>query len=88
MSLAIDFAFNLIMATPSSACLAPILRVYFQAVASVPSFLVWDEVDDLLGTVSKLSLCPLARSVVGVCSTIGGERGHLKFAKTTFRSRF
>ena len=46
------------------------------------------EVDDLLGAVSKLSLCPLTRSAVGVCLTISGRRGHSKFTKTMFRSRF
>ena len=46
------------------------------------------EVDDLLGAVSKLSLCPSTRSVVGVCSAIGSGRGRPKFAKTTFRSWF
>ena len=46
------------------------------------------EVDDPLGAVSKLSLCPYTRSVVGECSMIGGGRGRPKFAKTTFRSQF
>ena len=36
------------------------------------------EVDDLLSTVSKLSLCPSTRSAVGVCSTISGGKGHPK----------
>ena len=47
-----------------------------------------DEVDDLLGAVSKLSLCPSTRSDVGVCSKIRGGRERTKFAKTSFRSRF
>ena len=37
------------------------------------------EVDDLLGGVSKLSLCPLTRCAVGVCSRIRGGREHPKF---------
>ena len=46
------------------------------------------EVDDPLGAVSKLSLCLLARSAVGVCSRVGGGRERSKLAKTMFRSRF
>ena len=46
------------------------------------------EVDDLLGAVKKLSLCPSTRSAVGVCSRIRGGRERPKFAKTSFRSRF
>ena len=44
--------------------------------------------DDLLGAVSKLSLCPSTRSAVGVCSKIRGGRECAKFGKTSFRSRF
>ena len=46
------------------------------------------EVDDLLGAVPKLSLCPLTRSAIGLCSTIIGRRGWPKFAETMFRGRF
>ena len=46
------------------------------------------EVDDLLGAVSKLCLCPLARSAVRVCSRIRGGRKRPKFAKMSLRSRF
>ena len=46
------------------------------------------EVDDLLGAVSKLCLCPSTRSAVGVCSRIRDGRKRSKFAKTSFRSRF
>ena len=46
------------------------------------------KVDDLLGAVSKLCLCPSTRSAVGVCSRIRGGRERPKFAKTSFGSRF
>ena len=36
------------------------------------------EVDDLLGAVSKLSLCLSTRSAAGVCSTISGGRGDVQ----------
>ena len=47
----------------------------------------WGEVDDLLGAVSNLCLCPSARSAVAVCSRIRGGRERPKFAKTSFGSR-
>ena len=46
------------------------------------------QVDDLLGAVPKLSLCPLTRSAVGVCSMISGGRGPPKFLKQCLEAGF